>query len=158
MTTSPNNSSTTAATKVGGMKNLAALDVLRRDIAKVVVVDTDFVIQMKSGRKILIRDGALRSATEEDFKLVFSDNEVVSGKEFFGVAQNLPVGNIDANWADTAISDISSAEVSTASLVTPAVAAGSSLTTVAIVGGIMAAAGGGGGAQVAVTTRHKLQP
>ncbi len=145
MTTSPNNSSTTAATKVGGMKNLAALDVLRRDIAKVVVVDTDFVIQMKSGRKILIRDGALRSATEEDFKLVFSDNEVVSGKEFFGVAQNLPVGNIDANWADTAISDISSAEVSTASLVTPAVAAGSSLTTVAIVGGIMAAAGGGGG-------------
>ncbi len=145
MATTPNIPTTPTAAKVGSMKNLAALDVLRRDIAKVNVVDTDFVVQMKSGRKILIRDGALRSATEEDFKVVFSDNEVVSGKEFFGEAQNLPGGNLDANWADTAITDIPAAEVSTAALVAPVVGASGSYTTVGIVGGLLAAAGGGGG-------------
>lgn len=154
MATTPNNLSAATSTgkvaaptvaKVGSMKNLAALDVLRRDIARVIVVDTDFVVHMKSGRKILIRDGALRSATEDDFKVVFSDNEVVSGKEFFGEAQSLPGGNLEANWADTAITDMPASEVSTAALVAPAVAASSSYTTIGIVGGLLAAAAGGGG-------------
>lgn len=154
MATIPNNPSAATSTgtvaaptvaKVGSMKNLAALDVLRRDIAKVIVVDTDFVVHMKSGRKILIRDGALRSATEDDFKVVFSDNEVVSGKDFFSEAQSLPGVNLEANWADTAITDIPAAEVSTAALVAPAVGASSSYTTIGIVGGLLAAAAGGGG-------------
>lgn len=145
MASTPNEILKSTTAKASSMKNLAALDVLRRDIAKVAVVDTDFVVHMKSGRKILIRDGALRSATEDDFKVMFSDNELVSGKEFFSEAQTLPGGTLENNWADAVITDSSTAEVSTAGLVAPIAASSSSFTTIGIAGGLLAAAGGGGG-------------
>ncbi len=115
------------------------LDVLRKDIAKVEVADTDFVLTTNSGRKILIRDGAFNAVTDEEFSVVFSDEESVPAKVLFNESQNTAIDNAPLNWSD--------GSTEAAALVVPAVASASgiSYSTLGIAAAVAAAAGGGGG-------------
>ncbi len=117
------------------------LDVIRKDIAKVEVVDTDFVLTTKSGRKILIRDGALNAVTDEEFSVVFSDDESVSAKVLFNESQSTAIDTAPLNWSDAATAE-------TAALVIAApIVSGVSYTTLggAALLAALAAGGGGGG-------------
>jgi ribosome maturation factor RimP len=119
-------------------KNSVLLDVLRKDIGRVEIVDTDFVVTTKSGRKILIRDGALNAVTDEEFSVTFANAEEVPGKVFFSEAETSSSALFSTNWSDAKLAE------STAALVVPAAASGISLTTVGL-GALAAAALGGGG-------------
>lgn len=121
-------------------KNSVSIDVLRKDIARVEVVDTDFVIIMKSTRKILIRDGALNAVTDEDFSITFSDAEEVPGKVLFSETEADGATSLNSNWSDGQLKDAEMA----AALVVPVAASGVSWTVLGV-GLAVAAAGGGGG-------------
>ena len=97
----------TSTTKSGGRTVVSSksardvhavyLDILRSDVANIQIVSNDFVITLKSGRKVLVSDGAQKAATDDDFKLVFLDEEV-SGHIVFsevntGVLENTSWGN-----------------------------------------------------------------
>lgn len=126
------------ATTRRATEKMVSLDITRKDIAKVEVVDTDFVLTTKTGRKILIRDGALSAVTDEEFTVVFSDDESVAAKALFSESANTVLDPSPIKWSDAMTEE-------TAALVAPAVvSSGVSYTTL---GGLvlLAAAGGGGG-------------
>ena len=74
------------------------LDIKRQDVARVEIVDTDFVLTLKSGRKVLVRDGALRTTLDQNFVLVFLDEEV-GGKALFDQAQAQALSP-NATWSE----------------------------------------------------------
>ncbi|MEN9671103.1 MAG: hypothetical protein RL018_1380, partial [Pseudomonadota bacterium] len=121
-------------------------DVLRSDVLRVEVVDTDFVITVKPGRKILIREGALKSTIDENFSLEFSDQQLLTGTELFSQAQTSVLPS-DSNWKDL----ITEPTVTPKNVIETqpnisAPFAGFNLTTLALgVGGLALAGGGGGG-------------
>ncbi len=78
-----------AARKVVWKEHAVQLDVMRSEVERVHIVDTDFVILLKSKRRVLLRDGALKSATMDEFAIEFSD-ETIAGKTFFAMAEPLP--------------------------------------------------------------------
>ena len=78
-----------AARKVVWKEQSVQLDVLRSEVERVHIVDTDFVILLKSKRRVLLRDGALKSTTMDEFAIEFSD-ETLPGKTFFARAEPLP--------------------------------------------------------------------
>jgi hypothetical protein len=88
-------------------KKSARLEIVRKDIAVIEVVDTDFVITTKSGRKILIRDGALNAVTDEEFSVTFADDEVASGKALFSESQTSLVEPTQLKWSDAELPDAS---------------------------------------------------
>lgn len=138
-TTADSRKSTKLAT--GGASKNVKLDIARRDVARVEVVDTDFVMTTKSGRKILIRDGALNAVTDEEFSVVFSDEEAVSGKVLFSESQSEWVEEAaPLNWSDAAADSASL-------VVAPVASAGGGISygVLAGVAVVAAAAGGGGG-------------
>ena len=128
-----------AATTRGATTKMVALDITRKEIAKVEVVDTDFVLTTKTGRKILIRDGALSAVTDEKFTVVFSDDESVAAKALFSESGNTVLDPSPIKWSDAMTEE-------TGALVAPAVvSSGVSYTTLGGVVLLAAAAGGGGG-------------
>ena len=86
-----------AARKVVWKEQSVQLDVLRSEVERVHIVDTDFVILLKSKRRVLLRDGALKSITMDEFAIEFSD-ETLPGKTFFAMAEPLPA-SYEA-WSD----------------------------------------------------------
>jgi hypothetical protein len=58
----------------------------RSELVKVLISDTDFVLVFANGRKVLVKDGALRSTLAEDDKITF-DEEPVSTVELFAEAE-----------------------------------------------------------------------
>ena len=54
------------------------LNVLRSDVKSIRIVDTDFVVQLKNGKKIVIRDGAVKSMMDPEFTLAFKDVDVAA--------------------------------------------------------------------------------
>ena len=68
--------------------NRVFINVPRGEIASVRIVDTDFVFVLKSGIRVLIRDGALRAAAEPDYGIVFAGEEAVEGQALIGIADS----------------------------------------------------------------------
>eukprot|EP01041_Mallomonas_annulata_P034670 gene34670-57487_t len=58
----------------------------RSELVKVLISDTDFVLVFANGRKVLVKDGALRSTLAVDDKITF-DEEPVSTVELFAEAE-----------------------------------------------------------------------
>lgn len=143
---SANGKSPKASGKNSGLK-VKLIDVLRSDVVRIDVVDTDFMITVKSGRKILIREGALNSTIDENFSIEFSDQEIMTGTELFSQAQTSLLPS-DSNWkdfiTDPTVSPKSIPE-KTPNLPAPFISA--NLTTLALGASALAlaAAGGGGG-------------
>jgi hypothetical protein len=48
----------------------------RSALDTVLIVDTDFVLVFTDGSKVLIKDGALRSTLEKEYKIGFGETEV----------------------------------------------------------------------------------
>ncbi len=113
------------------------LDVVRKDVTSVEVVDTDFVLNTQSGRKILIRDGALHAVTDEDFTVIFADEETVTGKMLFSESQNTVLDAGPLKWS-------SGAGESSASLVVPAAFLGSTVSYKVLGGAALVAAAAAG--------------
>ena len=77
------------------------INVAKGDVVKVEVIDTDFLLILKDGAKLLIKDGALSAAAEPNYKLVFIDGEA-SGQYFLSQSQVLSGPPSDASaWGDT---------------------------------------------------------
>ena len=127
----------------------------RAALVKVLIVDTDFVLVFADGRKILIKDGALRATLEQDYRIVFADEEVPAGS-LFAQAETAEAST-DAVTLGGLIDDalpptLDSAEqvVALAPVATTVTvkAAASGISTLGAVGGAVTAAGlaAGGGA------------
>ena len=58
----------------------------RAELSQVLIVDTDFVLVFANGRKVLVKDGALRSTLEKDYRITF-DEEPVDSVELFSQAE-----------------------------------------------------------------------
>lgn len=52
----------------------------RADVVRVEVVKKDLVLTLKSGKKISVTDGALETASQADFSILFSDDQMVSAR------------------------------------------------------------------------------
>ena len=77
------------------------INVAKGDVVKVEVIDTDFLLILKDGAKLLIKDGALNAAAEPNYKLVFIDGEA-SGQYFLSQSQVLSGPPSDTSaWGDT---------------------------------------------------------
>lgn len=50
------------------------------DMVSVKIFDTDFVLLLKNGKKITLKDGAMLAMTQPDVLINFEDNEVTVGK------------------------------------------------------------------------------
>ena len=133
-----------------GNGKTAQLDIVRKDIARVEVVDTDFVITTRNGRKILLRDGALNAVTDEDFGVVFSDQESVPAKSLFSESADAYLDTAPLQWSDGASTQVASLGGAAAQLGGVATTTGSAGVSYATLGGLaglgLAAGGGGGGA------------
>jgi hypothetical protein len=74
----------------GSVRQTARLGVMRADVARFRIVDTDIVAILRSGRKIVIPDGALKTMLDPDFVISFQDGDV-SGTEVMQNAGTLEV-------------------------------------------------------------------
>lgn len=101
------NTSTMAATPANGVPQTRVvwrgkvmhINIARSEVERIHLVDTDFVLVLKSKRRVLLRDAALKATTDEEFAVVFQD-ERVGGQELFGQAQSQDP-SLDA-WKDDA--------------------------------------------------------
>ena len=50
------------------------------DVVSVKIFDTDFVLLLKNGKKITLKDGAMLAMTQPDIPINFEDTEVTAGK------------------------------------------------------------------------------
>jgi hypothetical protein len=56
--------------------NRLQMGIKRNEVVQIKTVDTDLVFEIKGGKTILVKDGALRAVNEEDFTLEFLDESV----------------------------------------------------------------------------------
>ncbi len=61
----------------GKVTDVARLGVRRADVKSIRVVDTDMVILLTNGKKLFIRDGAVRAMMDPNFTLAFTDEEML---------------------------------------------------------------------------------
>jgi hypothetical protein len=123
----------------------ARLPFKRSDLVKVQITDTDFVLVFVSGRKVLIKDGAIRSTLEKDYKIAFAEEDV-EGALLFAEAETVQ-GTVDAlPWGALPEDFMSEADLA-ARETTLTVKSGAvgSLGTIGGVLGALGLAGAGGG-------------
>ena len=63
-------------TKVNNVKNVARLSIARSDVKSIKVVDADIVIYLKTGKRIVVRDGVIKAMMDPDFSIGFVDGEI----------------------------------------------------------------------------------
>ncbi len=63
-------------TKVDNVKNVARLSISRADVKNIKVVDADIVIYLKTGKRIVLRDGVVKAMMDPDFSIGFVDGEI----------------------------------------------------------------------------------
>ena len=83
-----------------------SVDIRASDIQSVRVIDTDLVITTREGKRVVIRDGALRAMLEPQFVVSFADGDM-SGATLFHQAgdstpQNLRLITVGPNQGDLA--------------------------------------------------------
>ena len=83
--TTATTATSTPASAVAGADALK-LRFKRSELVKVLISDTDFVLVFANGRKVLVKDGALRSTLADDDTITF-DEEAVSTVELFAQAE-----------------------------------------------------------------------
>ena len=71
------------APAIPGKPKSVRLGVAKSEVLKVQVVDTDFLIFLKSGGQLFVKDGALNAASEPAFELIFLDGSVL-GQDMLG--------------------------------------------------------------------------
>ncbi|MEY2781565.1 MAG: hypothetical protein RL307_1269, partial [Pseudomonadota bacterium] len=91
-TTQAQNPSAQQASKKLDALRQEALSLSRQEVRKIEVVDTDFVITTRSGQKLIVRDGALRTMMHPNFSLVFTDGPI-RGQQ---ILQNAEAFDMDA--------------------------------------------------------------
>lgn len=74
----------------------AKISIPKSAIKELRVVDTDFVITTIDGRKVFVRDGAVRALFDPEFSMEFQDGVKVSGREVMQSIGQLQVGNVGA--------------------------------------------------------------
>jgi hypothetical protein len=73
----------------GEVNDSVRLRIRRADVQSVNIVDTDLVIITKTGSKLVIHDGAIRSMVDKGFVVTFMDGDV-SGADLFRTAGDAP--------------------------------------------------------------------
>ena len=63
------------------------------DVREVRIVDTDLVLHMRDGKKVVVRNGAFRALSEPDFVLEFEDG-VLHGQELLQSSGSVELGSI----------------------------------------------------------------
>jgi hypothetical protein len=118
----------------------------RAALIKVLIVDTDFVLVFADGRKILIKDGALRATLDNDYTIGFSDEEVPA-RSLFAQAETaeastdaVPLGSM-ADGPSGAVLEPPESDVALAPAATTLTvkAAASGVGSLGAVGGVVAA-------------------
>lgn len=157
------------------------------DVKEIKVADTDLVITLRSGKRVVIKDGALRSMIDSQLKIQFTDKEInaasllrMAGKMEVSELSDVAVASAEQSSEDVLVSDSAAAESTAASADTASDAvAGVAATaaapegifatilkwapTATIVGAVGAVAGallgaGGGGGGSASTTAAPVTP
>ena len=149
------NAGNNGAANNGADANVVRLRFNRSDLVKVLITDTDFVLVFVNGRKVLIKDGAIRSTLEKNYKILFNEEEV-DGSLLFSEAETaegpveaLPWGAIPEDlMSEEALAAKAGATVLTVSVPK------SGFGNLGLVGGALGALGlaGGGGGAAAVAT------
>lgn len=166
--TDKNTTSSAGRVRASDAKQLQVVQIpaLRKDVAQIQVVDADLVITLKSKRKVVVRDGALRSLTDDEFTVVFED-ESVSGKTLFQEASSISsdgstrvdlVSDPSAPSADGAVISAKPAEPLPPIPVEPK---SSNWSSGWLIGGLLLAAvskGGGGGGSTGASTSASTVP
>lgn len=83
------------------VNNLVRLGVARTDVKTIQIVDTDFVVTLKSGRKVVVPDGAVKAMLDPDFSIAFADGEVL-GSSVLQSAGPLEVNTISTTSVGSA--------------------------------------------------------
>ena len=152
------------------------------DVKEIKIADTDLVINLRSGKRTVIKDGALRSMIDSKFKIQFTDKEIdgasllrMAGKMEVSELSDVAVASAEQSNEDVLVSASDTATDSAASigtaqdgvLGTPTTAAPEGIfatilkwaPTATIVGAVGAVAGaliggggGGGGSSGSTTT------
>lgn len=83
--------------------NLARVPFSKAEIASVRVVDTDLILVLKNGQRVTVRDGAMRSMLDPEWRIAMVDGEVLGsdllkqvGKAQVGVLAETTVQPADA--------------------------------------------------------------
>lgn len=133
----------------GADANVVRLRFNRSDLVKVLITDTDFVLVFVNGRKVLIKDGAIRSTLEKNYKILFNEEEV-DGSLLFSEAETAE-GPVEAlPWGAMPEDFMSEAELAAkggATVLTVSVPK-SGLGNLGLVGGALGALGLAGGGAV----------
>ena len=154
------------------------------DVKEIKVADTDLVITLRSGKRAVIKDGALRSMIDSQFKIQFTDKEIegaallrMAGKMEVSELSDVAVASADQSNEDVLVSDSGASDNKTAGSAS-AVSENATSTAVApdgifatilkwaptatIIGAVGAVAGvflgGGGGESGGATTTTTLPP
>lgn len=75
-------------------RNSVKVNVARKSVKSVQVIDTDIVLVLEDGRKLFIRDGAVQTMVDASFAVEFLDGETLTGQELLqssGVAEITPL-------------------------------------------------------------------
>lgn len=150
------------------------------DVKEIKVADTDLVITLRSGKRAVIKDGALRSMIDSQFKIQFTDKEIdgasllrMAGKMEVSELSDVAVASAEQSNEDVLVSDSGAATDSASADATSDSVVGATTTavpegifasilkwapTATIVGAVGAVAGvfigggGGGGSSGSTTT------
>lgn len=77
----------------GAAREVVRLGISRADVARYQIVDTDIVVTLKNGRKVLIPDGAVKTMLDPDFALSYTDGDVL-GTEIMQNAGPLEINQV----------------------------------------------------------------
>ncbi|MCX9059152.1 Ig-like domain-containing protein [Citrobacter portucalensis] len=113
------------------------------DVKEIKVADTDLVITLRSGKRAVIKDGALRSMIDSQFKIQFTDKEIegasllrMAGKMEVSELSDVAVASAEQSNEDVLVSDSGAATDSASSAVSDSV--GGAATTAAPPEGVFA--------------------
>ncbi|MCX8507513.1 MAG: hypothetical protein ORN49_01310, partial [Rhodobacteraceae bacterium] len=94
----PANVGATEASQVSGVEILASsnvpVSVARSEVAEIKIIDTDIVLVLKDGSRVYIRDGAIESVTDPNFRVTFADGTTLSGQELMHNAGGSDIGRV----------------------------------------------------------------
>ncbi len=78
MANASNSPQMAGANKASSVKNMVKLNVAKSDIRTVRVVDTDIVITLTNGKKVVLRDAVVKAMMDPNFAIGFADGEITA--------------------------------------------------------------------------------
>ena len=93
------------------------VNVARSAVRRIRIIDTDIVLDLDTGERVYIRDGAVQTMVDSMFSVEFSDGAIESGQQLMqsaGVADISPIAATGPNdGTPTAIVDVSASPTGT---------------------------------------------